>query len=367
MHPEAVHGTRDRKEDCAEPAWKDEEDEKLRSKFKMGNIATPWAEGGGEYTLQTGGSKRQRRGGYVHIDKKIFGCKFPIRKIVAWDTRLVVSDASSSVYIIDNVHVPTRRVAVVSLGRFNLVDFVVFAEKIVCVSSRTHVLKEIDVKKVDSAMCTEVDSRRAGAAAEISMPAGVAVDVRKSTGEAGYRKILAGGNIYVLGAFLTLLDSRSYEVLHRFAERIVDVSISRDCAYCLAENGDILVYGGRRMVKKVRLDDKFSYRKVFGAGMLYVAAGEYVKVFDMSVSFLCEKKCGFEVASLFEGKGFIVAVGEHEHSIRLFAKPGYAGVPNFPSPGVAFPRIVSLTFIGERVYFCHGRYISAAGLPQQES
>lgn len=328
------------------PVWHDEEDAVVRSRFKMKQMNNEWINTGKEYALAREDHPAPLRS---TIHKKIFECHARVKTILVCSTHLVIVDFLSNVYVVSDIHKKERVVAEAKIDYFNVADALCVGSKVLLFAKNTPMIKEIDVEKNNDRHGVS------GTSLEIS-------DIRKDTGERGYTKALFSERIYMLGEALTALDRDSYEVLYQIQGRFEDMAVVDSHLYCLAPNKDIIIYKDKRVVRKISLDDKFSYRKIVGTDVVYILGGETIKVFHRDFVLITERECGFEPQVLAEGPRYVVMAGSEKSSIRLIEKAGYRGVRNFPKSGMVFPRIGSVVFCGDLLYFGHGRFISSVGL-----
>ncbi|KAL0265993.1 UNVERIFIED_CONTAM: hypothetical protein PYX00_011710 [Menopon gallinae] len=328
------------------PVWKDEEDVALRRKFELGQLGVRWNTKNKERATED----RVQRSTSLALgsdDRRIFECQARVRKIIPRGSLVIVVDSFGCVHIVEDIRSKSRRVSRVKLGYFNIADAAVFDGKVLCVGKNTFIMKEVDIKRaLDAASCTGAlgtrllstcsrctsGMRRAQARHGSCSCAGRAVsDIMKDTGERSYRKIHVCDKIYVLGDMLTVMDRSSYEIIYQIQNSTADFAVVDGRLYCLVHNGDILVYKDRTLVKKASFEDKFSYTKIDGAEVVYLMAGNCVKVLNANLELVSEKECGFDVVCLAENDRHVAVAGSATRSINLLLKPRYKGVPNFPS------------------------------------
>lgn len=364
------------------PVWKDEEDSELRMKFKLGQLGVRWNTKKKECVVEDRRQHRtQIRTGVV--DKRIFECQSKIKKIISHMSLLIIADSLGCIYVAQDINAKNRVVSRVNLGYFNIADVAVFDGKVLSVSKTSSIIKEVDIKKaIDAASktsafkkclsctcssgcsCSEFAARSSHERQPCvnHLRENAVSNIRKDTGEGGYKKIHVCDKIYVLGEKLTVMDKSSYEIIYQIQCSVADFTMANECLYCLAHNGDILVYKNRALAKKASFEDKFSYTKIGGTEKVYLLAGNSIKVFSTSLELISERECAFDVSCIAENDVYMAAVGDGTRSIKLLSKPHYKGVPNFPRSGMVFPSISCIAFSGNQLYYCHGRYVSSVNI-----
>lgn len=363
------------------PAWEDEEDSALRMKFKLGQLGVMWNTKKREYVMEDKG----QHGMLIKpspVDKRIFECQSKIKKIISHRSLLIIADSIGNIYVAKDIKSRNRVVSRVNLGYFNIADVAVFDEKVLSVSKTSFIIKEVDIKKVFGAasetsifekcsLCSCDNECSCSTFTERSNHERQSVhnsekrcvsDIMKDTGEKGYKKVHVCDKIYVLGEMLTVMDKNSYEIIYQIQRSIADFTVVSECLYCLAHNGDILVYKGKALTKKASFEDKFSYTEISGTEKVYLIAGNSIKILSTSLELVGERQCAFEVSYVAENDMCLAAIGDGTRSIKLLLKPLYKGVPNFPKSGVVFPTISCLAFDGNQLYYCHGRYVSSINI-----
>lgn len=259
----------------------------------------------------------------------------------------------------------------------------VFDEKVLSVSKTSFIIKEVDIKKaLNAASEANVFDKCHSYSCENEYPCSTFAarssykeqlyvndsersavsDIKKDTGERGYKKVHVCDKIYVLGEMLTVMDKNNYEIIYQIQRSISDFTVANECLYCLAHNGDILVYKDRVLVKKASFEDKFSYTKISGAERVYLVAGSSIKILSKSLELIGERQFVYDVSCIAENDVYMAAVGDGTRSIKLLLKPQYKGVPNFPRSGMVFPAISCIAFDRDQLYYCHGRYISSVNI-----
>lgn len=373
--------------------WEDEESAELRRKFQMRNLDLCWGDKRKKsLVLHQDTLKRDTRS--VSVESKIFEARMNIKIIVSKGPLLVLADVFSCLYIVKNVQDKNREIWNVKLDYFKLTDVAFVGDRLLCVAENTSVIKELDLKMLADVSkmkkdrgdernaylccicqkkqplepegketlceerytcfsCGSIQYKTYEKSKSISV-----INIRKKSGEKGYKKMLVKDRIYILGSLLTVFDKQSYEILYQIHNRVTDFAVVGDVLYCLTLSKDILIYKRRSLLRKVSFDDKFGYRKIFGTDVIYIVEYGGIKILSKNLGKSVEKRCCFEPCDIQEGKDYVVILGSDRKSINLLEKQSYRGVANFPKSGMSFPRITCSIFVNRTMYFCHGKFLS---------
>ncbi|KAF7683660.1 hypothetical protein TCON_1130 [Astathelohania contejeani] len=328
-----------------EPAiWNDAEEEelKLRKEFNLINDPVDWV----TKQPKSFNLKRNMREFRYKIIKRIFSTKTNIKLIRCFLNRIIIIDNLNIIYLLEgDDDLMNGTYKAYKIEYLNVSDFIFLNKDVILLIGKNYnVIKEFN------------------------LATGKLIGIFRATGESCYNKIDSYDEfIFLMGDYLTVLDSKTYEIKSKIEIPIKDFTINKEknnediTIFVLGKDNSIYKFNLEGKIQyKLALEDRFEFSKLFYyKSKLIISTKRGLKFYDENMNFIKEfMNLNTNVMKLVGTNNIISHVSEGKNTLRFLDINNLKYFDNFPLSGVIMPYIKDIMFCDDRLYYCHKKYVS---------